>query len=179
MSSELRAQLVQAVELPVTSGVLQASGHGNMSARLDGERMLLTRRGGTLPGLTADDLVEVTFDGQALGGDLHFDAREIVGWHRGVYRERADVGAVVHPTRPTRRASPWRTSRCRAPTRRCSASASPTRSRSPAGAPRPSTWPTSSPNCARPRWSRPCCSATTASSPSPPTRWRRRGWWSS
>ena len=44
MSSELRAQLVQAADLLVTSGVLQASGHGNMSARLDGERMLLTRR---------------------------------------------------------------------------------------------------------------------------------------
>jgi L-fuculose-phosphate aldolase len=100
MSSELRAQLVQAAELLFTSGVMQASGHGNMSARLDGERMLLTRRGGTLPGLTADDLVEVTFDGQARGGELDPDAREIVGWHSGVYRERADAGAVIHTHPP-------------------------------------------------------------------------------
>jgi L-fuculose-phosphate aldolase len=100
MSSERRTQLVQAAELLVTSGVLQASGHGNISARLDGERMLLTRRGGTLPGLTADDLVEVTFDGQARGGELDPDAREIVGWHRAVYRERADVGAVLHTHPP-------------------------------------------------------------------------------
>jgi L-fuculose-phosphate aldolase len=100
MSSERRAQLVRAAELLFTSGVMQASGHGNMSARLDGERMLLTRRGGTIPGLTADDLVEVTFDGQALGGALDPDAREVVGWHSGVYRERADVGAVIHTHPP-------------------------------------------------------------------------------
>ena len=100
MWSERRTQLVQAAELLFTSGVLQASGHGNMSARLGGERMLLTRRGGTLPGLTADDLVEVTFDGQARGGELDPDAREIVGWHRAVYRERADVGVVIHTHSP-------------------------------------------------------------------------------
>ena len=100
MSSELRAQLVQAAELLFKSGVMQASGHGNMSARLDGDRMVLTRRGGTIQGMTADDLVEVTFDGQALAGALHPDAREIVGWHSGVYRERADVGAVIHTHSP-------------------------------------------------------------------------------
>jgi L-ribulose-5-phosphate 4-epimerase len=100
MSSERRAELVQAAEMLFTSGVLQASGHGNMSARLEGERMLLTRRGGTIRGMTSDDLVEVTFDGQALGGELDPDAREIVGWHRGVYRERADVGAVIHTHPP-------------------------------------------------------------------------------
>jgi L-fuculose-phosphate aldolase len=100
MSSELRAQLVQAAELLFKSGVMQASGHGNMSARLDGDRMVLTRRGGTIPGMTSDDLVEVTFDGQALGGELYPDAREIVGWHSGVYRERADVGAVIHTHSP-------------------------------------------------------------------------------
>jgi L-fuculose-phosphate aldolase len=100
MSSELRAQLVQAAELLFKSGVMQASGHGNMSARLEGDRMLLTRRGGTIQGMTADDLVEVTFDGQALGGELYPDAREIVGWHSGVYRERAAVGAVIHTHPP-------------------------------------------------------------------------------
>jgi L-fuculose-phosphate aldolase len=100
MSSELRAQLVQAAELLLKSGVMQASGHGNMSARLDGDRMLLTRRGGTIPGMTAGDLLEVTFDGRARGGELYPDAREIVGWHRGVYRERADAGAVIHTHPP-------------------------------------------------------------------------------
>src|SRR4029453_12466307 len=79
MSSDLRAQLVQAAELLFTSGVMQASGHGNMSARLDGDRMLLTPRGGTLSGMTA---------------------RGIVGWPRGVYRERADAGAVIHTPPP-------------------------------------------------------------------------------
>jgi L-fuculose-phosphate aldolase len=100
MSSELRAQLVQAAEMLFKSGVMQASGHGNMSARLKGDRMLLTRRGGTIQGMTPDDFVEVTFDGRVLGGGLHPDAREIVGMHSGVYRERADVGAVIHTHPP-------------------------------------------------------------------------------
>ena len=100
MSSELRAQLVQAAELLFKSGVMQASGHGNMSARLEGDRMLLTRRGGTIRAMTPDDFVEVTFDGQVLAGELQPDAREIVGMHSGVYRERADVGAVIHTHSP-------------------------------------------------------------------------------
>jgi L-ribulose-5-phosphate 4-epimerase len=99
MSSELRAQSVQAAEMLFKSGVMQASGHGNMSARLEGDRMLLTRRGGTIQGMTSDDFVEVTFDGQVLG-EMHPDAREIVGMHSSVYRERADVGAVIHTHSP-------------------------------------------------------------------------------
>jgi L-ribulose-5-phosphate 4-epimerase len=100
MSSELRALLVQAAEMLFKSGVMQASGHGNMSARLEGDRMLLTRRGGTIQGMTSDDFAEVTFDGQVLGGEMHPDAREIVGMHSGVYRERTDVGAVIHTHSP-------------------------------------------------------------------------------
>jgi L-fuculose-phosphate aldolase len=100
MSSELRAQLVQAAEVLFKSGVMQASGHGNMSARLDGDRMLLTRRSGTIQGMTSDDFVEVTFDGQVRGGDMDPAAREIVGMHGGVYRERPNVGVVIHTHSP-------------------------------------------------------------------------------
>jgi L-fuculose-phosphate aldolase len=100
MSSDLRAQLVQAAEVLFKSGVMQASGHGNMSARLDGDRMLLTRSSGTIQGMTSDDFVEVTFDGQVRGGDMDPAAREIVGMHSGVYRERPNVGVVIHTHSP-------------------------------------------------------------------------------
>jgi len=100
MSSDLRAQLVQAAEVLFKSGVMQASGHGNMSARLDGDRMLLTRRSGTIQGMTSDDFVEVTFDGQVRGGDMDPAAREVVGMHSGVYRERPNVGVVIHTHSP-------------------------------------------------------------------------------
>src|SRR5215207_3618605 len=100
MSSELRAQLVQAAAMLFKSGVMQASGHGNMSARLDGDRMLLTRGGGTILGMTSDDFVEVTFDGEVRGGDMDPTAREIVGMHSGVYRERPNVGVVIHTHSP-------------------------------------------------------------------------------
>jgi L-ribulose-5-phosphate 4-epimerase len=100
MSSHLRAELVQAAEVLFKSGVMQASGHGNMSARLDGDRMLLTRSSGTIQGMTSDDFVEVTFDGQVRGGDMDPAAREIVGMHSGVYRERPNVGVVIHTHSP-------------------------------------------------------------------------------
>ena len=96
---DLRKQLVQAAEALFKSGVMQASGHGNMSARLDGERMLLTR-GGNIGGMTVDDFAVVTFDGEPVDGGLPPTTREIVGMHACVYRERLNVGAVIHTHSP-------------------------------------------------------------------------------
>ena len=42
---DLREQLVQASKALFSSGAMQLSGHGNMSARFDGGTMLLTRGG--------------------------------------------------------------------------------------------------------------------------------------
>ena len=98
-AGELRRRLVQAAETLFKSGVMQASGHGNMSARLDGDRMLLTR-GGNIGGMTVEDFAEVTFDGEAVGGGLPPGTREIVGMHACVYRERPNVGAVIHTHSP-------------------------------------------------------------------------------
>ncbi|MBX6342694.1 MAG: class II aldolase/adducin family protein [Thermomicrobiaceae bacterium] len=96
----LRETLVQAVDLLFSAGVMQASGHGNMSVRLDGERMLLGSTGRPRR-LTADDLALVTFDGEVLDGRMDPGTREIVGMHACVYRARPGVGSVIHTHSPS------------------------------------------------------------------------------
>lgn len=95
----LRATVAQAIGLLFESGVMQPSGHGNFSVRLDDERMLITSTGG-LRGVTADDLAVVTFDGQVLEGRIDPNTAEIVAMHAGVYRARDDLRAVVHTHSP-------------------------------------------------------------------------------
>ncbi len=98
-ADQLRAALVQAVDLLFSSGVMQASGHGNLSARLDGERMLLTSSG-RIQGTTADDLAIVTFDGRVEKGELPPTNAEIVAMHSEVYRIRDDVQSIIHTHSP-------------------------------------------------------------------------------
>lgn len=79
--------------------MLSHSGHGNFSARLDGERMLLTPSG--LSGdVNADHLAVVRFDGSVEQGRLTSATREIVPMHTTVYLARVDIHAVVHTHSP-------------------------------------------------------------------------------
>ena len=90
----LVAELVDAGRHVVDRGLVQASG-GNLSARLPGtDRFLVTASGTWLDRLTPDDVVELTLDGDQVGGD----ARPSVEWrlHQRTYAVRDDVSAVVH-----------------------------------------------------------------------------------
>lgn len=97
---ELREQLVQAGRLLFQTGVMSHSGHGNMSARLSGGEQMLLTSGGTITDLQPEQLTIVTFDGEVIKGELQPVTREIVGMHSCVYRERADVSAVIHTHSP-------------------------------------------------------------------------------
>lgn len=102
MSAEpqaLKEQLVRAAQLLFTSGVMQHSGHGNLSARLDDERLVITSIG-SLRSLSVADFAVVTVDGQLLDGRLEPAAAEIVAMHTGVYRARPDARAVIHTHSP-------------------------------------------------------------------------------
>ena len=96
---DLAEAMVAAVERLFAAGVMSHSGHGNLSARLAGERMLLTTTG-VLAGLSTDDFAVVGLDGTEPEDGLEPGSREIVGMHAVVYRERPDVGAVVHTHSP-------------------------------------------------------------------------------
>ena len=98
--SELKEHLIQAANLLFQCGVMSHSGHGNLSVRLPGtEQMLITARG-TIADLTPKQLATVTFDGDVVEGTLDPVMREIVAMHSGVYRQRPDVGAVIHTHSP-------------------------------------------------------------------------------
>lgn len=99
-TSDLKGQLVQAARLLFQTAVMSHSGHGNMSARLPGTEQMLLTSGGTIAQVQAEELAVVTFDGEVVEGALPPVAREIVGMHAGVYRERPDVGAVIHTHSP-------------------------------------------------------------------------------
>ena len=98
--SVLREEIVQAAHMLFHAGVMSHSGHGNMSVRLPGTEQMLLTSGGTIDHLKPEQLTIVTFNGEIVEGTLSPVTREIVGMHSCVYRERADVGAVIHTHSP-------------------------------------------------------------------------------
>src|SRR5262245_27428518 len=97
---EQRTQLVAAARRLVEAGVLSHSGHGNMSARLPESEEILLTSVSHIGHLSQDQLAVVTLDGEPVEGALDPATREIVAMHACVYRERAQVGAVIHTHSP-------------------------------------------------------------------------------
>ena len=97
---ELRQQLIQAAQQLFQAGVMSHSGHGNLSVRLPEPGRLLLTATGQIRNLTPEQLAVVTFDGEPVEGAIEPVAREIVGMHACVYRERDDVNAVIHTHSP-------------------------------------------------------------------------------
>jgi len=97
--SQLREIIVGAAELLFSSGVMQHSGHANLSARLDKEQMVLTSTG-NIRGLTTDDLAIISFDGDVVTGKIDPTTAEIVPMHTAVYRAREKVGSIIHTHSP-------------------------------------------------------------------------------
>ncbi|KQV14418.1 MULTISPECIES: class II aldolase/adducin family protein [unclassified Kitasatospora] len=91
-------QLVEAADNLFTTGVMSHSGHANLSARLDGDRFLLTP--GFVRGLRPEHLATVSLDGQLLEGELRSVSTEIIAMHSAVYRARPQVGAIIHTHSP-------------------------------------------------------------------------------
>ncbi|MDH6115215.1 L-ribulose-5-phosphate 4-epimerase [Kitasatospora sp. MAP12-15] len=91
-------ELVEAAEQLFVAGVMSHSGHANLSARLDAERLLLTP--GFVRGLRSEQVATVSFDGQVLAGELQSVSTEIIAMHSVVYRARPHVGAVIHTHSP-------------------------------------------------------------------------------
>lgn len=97
--SRQREAVVEAARTLMDSGVMSHTGHANISAAVDGGRMLLTSQG-TVQAVQEDALAVVGLDGQVEEGTLAPSTEEIVPMHAAVYRSRPDVGAVVHTHSP-------------------------------------------------------------------------------
>ena len=99
MPRELLAEQVAAVCRRLYDRGLIAGQDGNVSVRLPSGHILVTPAGLSKVDVTADVLVELTPGGQTVtpGGA----ASSEVEMHLRIYRERADVRAVVHAHPPT------------------------------------------------------------------------------
>ena len=78
---------------------LVASADGNISARRFEDFFLITGRGAALGFLTEDQIVEVDLEGKLVKpGPLEPSSETLM--HAEIYRQRPDVGAVVHAHPP-------------------------------------------------------------------------------
>ena len=75
-----------------------ASNDGNISVRLDAERLLTTPKGVSKGFMSPDMLVVTDYEGRKLAGER--DPSSELPMHLAVYRRRADVTAVVHAHPP-------------------------------------------------------------------------------
>jgi L-fuculose-phosphate aldolase len=95
LAGELATQLAAAGARLAAAGLLRAS-EGNLSARIDSQRCLVTPTGGVTGRLGGADMVEVVLDGSPVAAR----ASSEVHLHIAVYHRRPDVGAVVHAHPP-------------------------------------------------------------------------------
>jgi L-fuculose-phosphate aldolase len=94
---ELRKHLVEICHRMYRQSYI-AAGDGNVSARLDGERVLVTPSGFHKGFIGEDDLIVVDVHGRKLKGP-HQPSSEFL-MHEVAYLERPDVRAVVHAHPP-------------------------------------------------------------------------------
>lgn len=81
---------------------LISAGEGNLSVRLDAERLLITPTGARKDELTADDLVVIRLDHEPLAARSPNGSRPTsdLAIHLAVHAARPDIGAVAHAHLP-------------------------------------------------------------------------------
>src|SRR5499426_3193740 len=97
VEEQLRAEIVEAGRRMYSRGYV-ASNDGNISARLDERRLLTTPKSVSKGFMTPDMMVVVDYDGRKISGDR--DPSSELPMHLEIYRNRADVNAVVHAHPP-------------------------------------------------------------------------------
>lgn len=100
MDKNLIDELVSAAARVVASGAISANGHGNVSLRAPGAEEMYFTSAPSLRGLGPNDVVRVGLDGTLLEGQLPPIQGAVVAMHTAMYRDRADVGCVVHTHSP-------------------------------------------------------------------------------
>jgi L-fuculose-phosphate aldolase len=97
VEEQLRADIVEAGRRLYARGFV-ASNDGNISARLDGERLLTTPKSVSKGFMTPDMMVVVDHGGRKVAGER--DPSSELPMHLEIYRNRPDVNAVVHAHPP-------------------------------------------------------------------------------
>ena len=95
--SDIREEIIRVGRLLHQKGYISAS-DGNISVRLDDDRILTTPTGLSKGFLTKDQLVVINRKGKKVSGSLNPSSEILM--HLCVYEERKDVKAVVHAHPP-------------------------------------------------------------------------------
>lgn len=91
--SDIHNRIVDVCHRLYARGMVTAT-DGNVSVRLPGGTVLVTRSGISKGDVSAPDLVELTLDGKQVGGAGKPSTESAM--HLFIYRERSDIHAVVH-----------------------------------------------------------------------------------
>ena len=94
-----REELIRVNRIVAEQG-LSRSSDGNISLRLDSERLLITPSGCHKLSLRVEDLLVVDFAGQVCSGAPGLQPTSELKMHLEVYRQRPDVRAVLHAHPP-------------------------------------------------------------------------------
>ncbi|UOF91508.1 class II aldolase/adducin family protein [Fodinisporobacter ferrooxydans] len=94
-----RAELIKAAKSLSASGVLFRGEHANLSARIEGDLVVITR-GGSIANLSESNFATVTLQGETVEGEIDSVTAEIVEMHTAVYRARESVGSIMHVHAP-------------------------------------------------------------------------------
>lgn len=100
MDRGLVDQVVATAASVVASGAISANGHGNVSVRVPGSDEMYYTAAPSLKGLGADGVVRVALDGTLREGTLPPIQAAVVAMHTAMYRDRPDVGCVLHTHSP-------------------------------------------------------------------------------
>ncbi len=97
---KIRQELIDAIEVTVASGIMSKSNHGNMSLRVPGTDTFLMTGVSSFTQVKADQLVVLDFAGDVVEGEIEARNAEVIQMHAVVYRERPEVGSVLHTHSP-------------------------------------------------------------------------------
>lgn len=100
MDRALVDELLGAAARIVAGGAISANGHGNVSLRVPAAEEMYFTSAPSLRGLGPDGIARVGFDGTLLEGNLPPIQGAVVAMHTTMYRDRPDVGCVVHTHSP-------------------------------------------------------------------------------
>jgi len=95
---QIRADIVE-VGRRLYARAYVASNDGNISVRLDDERLVTTPKSVSKGFMTPDMMVVVDYDGKKVAGER--EASSELPMHLEIYRNRPDISAVVHAHPPT------------------------------------------------------------------------------
>ncbi|MGC8912082.1 MAG: class II aldolase/adducin family protein [Nitrososphaeria archaeon] len=91
--SKVGNDIVKAVKVLLAESILFARG-GNLSARYEKDKIVVTASGKDYLHIKEDDLIIVDYDGNIVKGDKRPSSE--LPMHLAIYRARADVQAIIH-----------------------------------------------------------------------------------